>query len=157
MKISIPVREGGLRAFVAANSFARQKWSTYFIASPLRKTIKQMEASQDELASPIVVDDLTEETMKQLWTKLTAESSQEDIQQVAQEVSSYIYRVQDSQSRRVLAAAYDEARRLGVENIVDVEHLLLALIRERKGLAGRVFAEMGVEIEQARQILKIIN
>src|SRR5690242_14071423 len=54
-------------------------------------------------------------------------------------------------AKRVFNLAFDEARLLGDENI-DTEHLLLGLIREGEGLAGRVLIKLGVELERAREI-----
>jgi ATP-dependent Clp protease ATP-binding subunit ClpC len=52
-------------------------------------------------------------------------------------------------AKRVIDLAYDEARNLN-NNYIGTEHLLLGLIREGDGLAGRVLAKMGVELEKAR-------
>jgi len=49
----------------------------------------------------------------------------------------------------VIDLAYDEARQLG-NNYIGTEHLLLGLIREGEGLAGRVLAKLGVELERTR-------
>jgi ATP-dependent Clp protease ATP-binding subunit ClpC len=53
-------------------------------------------------------------------------------------------------AKRVIDLAYDEARNLN-NNYIGTEHLLLGLIREGDGLAGRVLAKLGVELEKARQ------
>jgi ATP-dependent Clp protease ATP-binding subunit ClpC len=53
-------------------------------------------------------------------------------------------------AKRVIDLAYDEARNLN-NNYIGTEHLLLGLIREGDGLAGRVLAKMGVELEKARK------
>ncbi|HQU18523.1 MAG TPA: ATP-dependent Clp protease ATP-binding subunit, partial [Fimbriimonadaceae bacterium] len=50
----------------------------------------------------------------------------------------------------VIDLAYDEARNLN-NNYIGTEHLLLGLIREGDGLAGRVLAKLGVELERARR------
>jgi ATP-dependent Clp protease ATP-binding subunit ClpC len=52
-------------------------------------------------------------------------------------------------AKRVIDLAYDEARNLN-NNYIGTEHLLLGLIREGDGLAGRVLAKLGVELEKAR-------
>lgn len=52
-------------------------------------------------------------------------------------------------AKRVVDLAYDEARQLS-NNYIGTEHLLLALIREGEGLAGRVLAKLGVELERTR-------
>ncbi len=52
-------------------------------------------------------------------------------------------------AKRVIDLAYDEARSLN-NNYIGTEHLLLGLIREGEGLAGRVLAKLGVEVERAR-------
>ncbi len=63
-------------------------------------------------------------------------------------------RGQDTQltpsATRVIDLAYDEARQLS-NNHIGTEHLLLGLIREGEGLAGRVLAEAGVTLERVRE------
>jgi ATP-dependent Clp protease ATP-binding subunit ClpA len=51
--------------------------------------------------------------------------------------------------KRVIDLAYEEARELG-NNFIDTEHLLLGVVREADGLAGRVLAKLGVELQAAR-------
>ncbi len=53
-------------------------------------------------------------------------------------------------AKRVIDLAYDEARKLN-NNYIGTEHLLLGLIREGDGLAGRVLAKLGVDLERTRQ------
>jgi ATP-dependent Clp protease ATP-binding subunit ClpC len=52
-------------------------------------------------------------------------------------------------AKRVIDLAYDEARQLN-NNYIGTEHLLLGLIREGDGLAGRVLAKFSVDLEKAR-------
>jgi len=54
------------------------------------------------------------------------------------------------EARRVLALASEEAARLQ-HNFVGTEHLLLGLVRESEGIAGKVLGAMGVELEAVRQ------
>ena len=53
-------------------------------------------------------------------------------------------------AKRVIDLAYDEARNLN-NNYIGTEHLLLGLIREGEGLAGRVLQKLGVDIERTRK------
>ena len=53
-------------------------------------------------------------------------------------------------AKRVIDLAYDEARQLS-NNYIGTEHLLLGLIREGEGLAGRVLTKLGVELERTRR------
>src|SRR2546423_1231071 len=53
-------------------------------------------------------------------------------------------------AKRVIDLAYDEARQLN-NNYIGTEHLLLGLIREGEGLAGRVLAKLGVDLERTRR------
>jgi ornithine carbamoyltransferase len=53
-------------------------------------------------------------------------------------------------AKRVIDMAYDEARQLN-NNYIGTEHLLLGLIREGEGLAGRVLAKLGVDLERTRR------
>jgi len=59
-------------------------------------------------------------------------------------------------AKRVIDLAYHEARELGNEYI-RTEHLLLGLVREHDGLAGRVLAKLGVEIERTRQEVRWLH
>jgi hypothetical protein len=52
--------------------------------------------------------------------------------------------------KRVIDLAYDEARQLS-NKFIGTEHLLLGLIREHEGLAGRVLAKLGVDLERTRR------
>jgi ATP-dependent Clp protease ATP-binding subunit ClpA len=52
-------------------------------------------------------------------------------------------------AKRVIDLAYDEARLLA-NNYIGTEHLLLGLIREGEGLAARVLAKLGVELDRTR-------
>src|SRR5687767_5486954 len=53
-------------------------------------------------------------------------------------------------AKRVIDLAYDEARDLN-NNYIGTEHLLLGLIREGDGLAGRALAMLGAELDAARR------
>jgi ornithine carbamoyltransferase len=53
-------------------------------------------------------------------------------------------------AKRIIDLAYDESRQLST-NYIGTEHLLLGLIREGEGLAGRVLAKLGVELERTRR------
>jgi ATP-dependent Clp protease ATP-binding subunit ClpC len=50
---------------------------------------------------------------------------------------------------KVIEHASREARKLG-HRYLGAEHMLLALIRERNGLAGRVLADLGADLDTAR-------
>jgi hypothetical protein len=53
-------------------------------------------------------------------------------------------------AKRVIDLAYDEARQLN-NNYIGTEHLLLGLIREGEGLAGRILFNLGVNLERTRR------
>ena len=55
-------------------------------------------------------------------------------------------------SKKVIDLAYDEARQLD-NNYIGTEHLLLGMLREGEGLAGRVLLEMGIRLEQVRAVI----
>jgi ATP-dependent Clp protease ATP-binding subunit ClpC len=52
-------------------------------------------------------------------------------------------------AKQVLRLALGEALRLG-HNYIGTEHLLLALIQERDGVAGQVLAAAGADLERVR-------
>jgi len=56
-------------------------------------------------------------------------------------------------AKRVIDLAYDEARALQ-HDYIGSEHLLLGLIREGEGLASRILANLGADIDTARGIVK---
>ncbi|HEY7126500.1 MAG TPA: Clp protease N-terminal domain-containing protein [Ktedonobacterales bacterium] len=53
-------------------------------------------------------------------------------------------------ARKVLSLAQEEAQRFN-HNYIGTEHLLLGLVREGEGVAARVLAELGVELQAVRQ------
>src|SRR5947209_618440 len=53
-------------------------------------------------------------------------------------------------AKRVIDLAYDEARQLS-NNYIGTEHLLLGLVREGEGMAGRVLAKLGVDLERTQR------
>ncbi len=55
-------------------------------------------------------------------------------------------------ARRVLSLAHQEAERAH-HNMIGTEHLLIALIEEDGGVAGRVLREMGLESERVREMV----
>ncbi len=60
-------------------------------------------------------------------------------------------------ARQVVVLAQDEARILR-HNYIGTEHLLLGLLREDEGLAGRVLIDLGVSLEDVRaQVARIIG
>jgi len=60
-----------------------------------------------------------------------------------------VYETFTEAARGAIALAADEARALGHDH-VGTEHLLLGLIAERAGSAGRAFERLGVTLEAAR-------
>jgi excisionase family DNA binding protein len=59
-------------------------------------------------------------------------------------------------ARNVLNLAHEEAIRLK-HNYIGTEHLLLGLIKEREGIAGRVLSSLGVDLEQVRSRVEAIT
>lgn len=56
-------------------------------------------------------------------------------------------------ARRVCVLALEEARSLNY-NSIGVEHLLLGLLREEKGVAGQVLTTLGVTLEDVRTMVR---
>lgn len=56
-------------------------------------------------------------------------------------------------ARRVLSLAHGEAERLR-HNYIGTEHLLIGLIREEGGVAGRVLRELGLETERVKEMVQ---
>jgi hypothetical protein len=81
-------------------------------------------------------------------------------------LSVILQKVTDEYQRRICSLrlapsvlidlAYDEARRLN-NNYIGTEHLLLGLIREGEGLAGRVLADVGATLEKTREQIVILQ
>src|SRR5258706_15774165 len=59
-------------------------------------------------------------------------------------------------ARKVLTLAQEEARRFN-HNYIGTEHLLLGLVREGEGVAAKVLANMGVELNKVRSAVEFIN
>jgi len=58
-------------------------------------------------------------------------------------------------ARRVLALAQEEAQRFN-HNYIGTEHLLLGLVREGEGVAAKVLANLGVELNKVRSAVEFI-
>jgi ATP-dependent Clp protease ATP-binding subunit ClpC len=56
-------------------------------------------------------------------------------------------------ARRVLSLAHQEAEQMR-HNYIGTEHLLLGLIREEGGVAGRVLRELGLEADRVQEIIE---
>src|SRR3989337_4378269 len=56
-------------------------------------------------------------------------------------------------ARRVLSLAHQEAERMR-HTYIGTEHLLLGVIREEGGVAGRVLRELGLEVERVQEIVE---
>lgn len=56
-------------------------------------------------------------------------------------------------ARRVLSLAHQEAERLR-HNYIGTEHLLLGLIREEGGVAGRVLRELGLDVSRVQEMVE---
>ena len=59
-------------------------------------------------------------------------------------------------ARRVLSLAHQEAERLR-QNTIGTEHLLLGLIQEDGGIAGRVLRELGLEPDRVREMVEKVG
>jgi ATP-dependent Clp protease ATP-binding subunit ClpC len=59
-------------------------------------------------------------------------------------------------ARRVLSLAHQEAERLR-QNAIGTEHLLLGLIQEDGGVAGRVLRDLGLEPDRVREIVERLS
>src|SRR5512146_3305383 len=59
-------------------------------------------------------------------------------------------------ARRVLSLAHQEAER-GHQNSIGTEHLLLGLMEEEGGVAGRVLRELGLESTRVREIIERVS
>src|SRR6478672_6959967 len=58
-------------------------------------------------------------------------------------------------ARKVLSLAQDEAQRFN-HNYIGTEHLLLGLVREGDGVAAKVLANLGVELQKVRSAVEFI-
>ncbi len=58
--------------------------------------------------------------------------------------------------RQALTYAADEARAMN-HTTIRCEHLLLGLVREEEGLAGRVLMGLGITLERAREVVQSIT
>ena len=58
-------------------------------------------------------------------------------------------------ARKVFSLAQEEAARLN-HNYIGTEHLLLGLVRESDGTAGRVLANLGVQLSKVRSAIQFI-
>jgi len=59
-------------------------------------------------------------------------------------------------ARRVLSLAHQEAERMR-HSYIGTEHLLLGLIEEEGGVAGRVLRDLGMEVERVKEIAERLS
>ena len=59
-------------------------------------------------------------------------------------------------ARRVLALAHQEAERMR-QDTIGTEHLLLGLIQEEGGVAGRVLRDLGLEPDRVREMVERLS
>ncbi len=59
-------------------------------------------------------------------------------------------------AKRVIDLAYEEAKQLD-NNYIGTEHLLLGLLREAEGLAGRILAMLDVDLERTRREVVLLQ
>src|SRR5512139_517015 len=59
-------------------------------------------------------------------------------------------------ARRVLSLAHQEAERMR-QNVIGTEHLLLGLIEEEGGVAGRVLRDLGLEPDRVREMVERLS
>lgn len=59
-------------------------------------------------------------------------------------------------ARRVLSLAHQEAERRR-NNVIGAEHLLLGLMDEEGGVAGRVLREVGLTVEKVREVVRNVT
>jgi ATP-dependent Clp protease ATP-binding subunit ClpA len=59
-------------------------------------------------------------------------------------------------AKRVVDLAYDEARQLN-NNYIGTEHLLLGMIREGEGLAGRILNKLGLDLDRVRREVLVLQ
>jgi hypothetical protein len=92
---------------------------------------------------------------KRWWTGLQQQVARRQIESRsggAAKISAAVDLPLSNESKRVLAFAAEEADRLGHRHI-GTEHLLLALLREKKTLAAVILRQQGLELKQLRKEL----
>ena len=97
---------------------------------------------------------------KDVLKGISLENAREEIIQIlgrgeaAEPVKTMVY---TPRTKKVLEQSVREARSLK-QNYVGVEHIFLALMREREGVAAHVLIKMGLDLNKAREeLLKAIN
>src|ERR687884_655093 len=58
-------------------------------------------------------------------------------------------------AKKVMALAKEEAKRFN-HNYIGTEHLLLGLVGEGQGIAGRVLRDLGVDLPRAREAVMFV-
>ncbi|MFA5645879.1 MAG: ATP-dependent Clp protease ATP-binding subunit [Candidatus Ratteibacteria bacterium] len=58
-------------------------------------------------------------------------------------------------SKKALELSYQQAQYFG-HNYVGTEHLIIGLIAEKNGLAGKIFARAGLTVEKARRAIEVL-
>ncbi len=56
----------------------------------------------------------------------------------------------NASARRAMNYAFEESKRLG-HNYIGTEHILLGILREKKGIAAQILMNLGIELEMVRE------
>ncbi len=83
------------------------------------------------------------------WSQIKAEVEKQLPEETSQPAQGMTL---TPRAKRVIDLAYDQAKALG-NNYIGTEHLLLGLVREGDGLAGRVLAKVGISLEAVRKAI----
>jgi ATP-dependent Clp protease ATP-binding subunit ClpA len=100
----------------------------------------------------------TEGVAAQVLQKMdfTADSVRDTIRQAGEPENRGVEPKLTRGARQVLELAADEARRMR-HNSIGTEHLLLALLRERDGLAAEILLDVGLNLEDVRsQVMEFL-
>ena len=70
-------------------------------------------------------------------------------------ITVYPFERFSERAKNVLTLAQEEAER-SHHSYIGTEHLLLGLLREHEGLAAHVLANLGVDIEAVREVIRSV-
>jgi ATP-dependent Clp protease ATP-binding subunit ClpC len=135
--------ERGQRALLAAQREAAQLGRTYVGTEHLLLGVLN-----DPGAAQAILRDISLETARDEIVQILGRGDDDS------PIKTMVY---TPRTKKVLEQSVREARDLK-QNYVGVEHILLALMREREGVAAHVLIKMGLDLTKAREeLLRAIN
>jgi ATP-dependent Clp protease ATP-binding subunit ClpA len=122
----------------------------------IRLEIDAQVERQDEKPLPAGPDEAGHRALEQAWSRYCENPTDKHMTEYDDvRCSLGFYKMHPAWD--AVYSAFNEARRLGDLDRIEPHHLLLALIREKRGLASRVFARLNLSFTRVYEALRDVR